>query len=241
MQLPSRILLLLLLASGTFSLADETNSSNSPQPGTEGLLDLTEVSTANPGAALNISEETLEDDQQKMTSSTSDKPSVPTIIREMQNPCILSPDPGPCTAEQVRFFFDAKSKRCRQFIYGGCEGNENQFTAEEDCLKTCVTAAEPIEHHRHEDHAPLSVGSPGRMDDAATQDMLTLTNGNGETSFTFAAEYPFIQLTAADIVGFNIRLYNILYLLVFVMSHMLIIVVVPFFILSSNQVTSYKC
>ena len=55
------------------------------------------------------------------------------ILEKGENPCHSAPDPGPCSAELVRFFYDVKSNQCRQFIFGGCQGNGNRFITENDC------------------------------------------------------------------------------------------------------------
>ena len=34
---------------------------------------------------------------------------------------------GPCFALKPRYFFNFETRRCEQFIYGGCRGNENNF------------------------------------------------------------------------------------------------------------------
>src|SRR5687768_9884808 len=41
--------------------------------------------------------------------------------------CALPPDPGPCNAAMPRFYFDWASGFCREFTYGGCGGNPNNF------------------------------------------------------------------------------------------------------------------
>ena len=49
---------------------------------------------------------------------------------------------GPCRGSLSRFFFEAKSKECKEFIYGGCGGNENNFMQKSDCEKKCKKAEE---------------------------------------------------------------------------------------------------
>lgn len=52
--------------------------------------------------------------------------------------CMLSPDRGPCDAAIPMYFFDAAgSKQCEQFIYGGCQGNENKFSTHAECEQVC--------------------------------------------------------------------------------------------------------
>jgi hypothetical protein len=51
--------------------------------------------------------------------------------------CAPQPDPGNCFANISRFFYNITSKKCEEFIYGGCGGNENNFESSEQCLKEC--------------------------------------------------------------------------------------------------------
>ena len=41
--------------------------------------------------------------------------------------CQLPMEAGPCYALMPRFFFNFETRRCEQFIYGGCRGNKNNF------------------------------------------------------------------------------------------------------------------
>ncbi|XP_059058857.1 inducible serine protease inhibitor 2-like [Achroia grisella] len=51
--------------------------------------------------------------------------------------CKLPLETGICRAEFYRFGYDAKLKECRQFLYGGCRGNENNFKTFEACQAVC--------------------------------------------------------------------------------------------------------
>ena len=42
-------------------------------------------------------------------------------------PCSLPAEVGPCDAAIERWYFDSESGQCETFIYGGCEGNRNNF------------------------------------------------------------------------------------------------------------------
>jgi len=35
------------------------------------------------------------------------------------------------------FYYDAKTEKCKDFVYGGCGGNENRFGSLAECEKTC--------------------------------------------------------------------------------------------------------
>lgn len=51
--------------------------------------------------------------------------------------CKLPKDPGPCRAAIPRFWFNHESGQCEVFIYGGCEGNANNFETLDECERTC--------------------------------------------------------------------------------------------------------
>uniref|UniRef100_A0A8C6FGU6 Eppin n=1 Tax=Moschus moschiferus TaxID=68415 RepID=A0A8C6FGU6_MOSMO len=50
--------------------------------------------------------------------------------------CTLPKVPGPCNAFFVRWWYDQEKETCSSFIYGGCQGNNNNFQSEE-CEETC--------------------------------------------------------------------------------------------------------
>jgi len=52
--------------------------------------------------------------------------------------CELAADAGPCHDFTDNWFYSVQSKRCEQFSYGGCEGNDNRFSSEAECERMCV-------------------------------------------------------------------------------------------------------
>jgi hypothetical protein len=50
--------------------------------------------------------------------------------------CELKPDPGPCRAAIPRYYFDQKTKQCKQFFWGGCNGTA-PFKTMEECMNAC--------------------------------------------------------------------------------------------------------
>ncbi|XP_040208265.1 papilin-like isoform X1 [Rana temporaria] len=54
--------------------------------------------------------------------------------------CEMSPETGDCRAYTQRYYYDQETGICKTFIYGGCNGNENNFLSEEDCENACKSA-----------------------------------------------------------------------------------------------------
>ncbi|XP_006864130.1 PREDICTED: tissue factor pathway inhibitor [Chrysochloris asiatica] len=52
--------------------------------------------------------------------------------------CALKADDGPCKAMMKRFFFNVHTQQCQEFLYGGCEGNQNRFDSLEECKEKCT-------------------------------------------------------------------------------------------------------
>ena len=52
--------------------------------------------------------------------------------------CRLPKVVGPCFDEVLRFYFDDETGLCRPFLYGGCQGNKNNFKTQEECYAICT-------------------------------------------------------------------------------------------------------
>ena len=53
------------------------------------------------------------------------------------NVCKREKFTGPCRASMPRWYWDHKACECKQFTYGGCQSNGNNFQTKEVCLTEC--------------------------------------------------------------------------------------------------------
>ncbi|XP_037502293.1 BPTI/Kunitz domain-containing protein, partial [Rhipicephalus sanguineus] len=60
--------------------------------------------------------------------------------------CTYPADTGPCKAYMTRFFYNTETRRCEQFVYGGCGGNGNNFLTYDACQKKCKTVFGVVPH-----------------------------------------------------------------------------------------------
>jgi len=51
--------------------------------------------------------------------------------------CKMAMDAGPCFALMPRFYFNFATRRCEEFLYGGCKGNANNFQTMQECISGC--------------------------------------------------------------------------------------------------------
>ncbi|CAD6186620.1 unnamed protein product [Caenorhabditis auriculariae] len=51
--------------------------------------------------------------------------------------CLMRADPGPCGRKIKRYSYDRRTGTCKKFIFGGCQGNLNNFESLEKCTEIC--------------------------------------------------------------------------------------------------------
>ena len=51
--------------------------------------------------------------------------------------CALPADAGSCELSHTRWYYDRLTGQCKQFIYGGCQGNANRYESREACEASC--------------------------------------------------------------------------------------------------------
>ncbi|XP_008591828.1 PREDICTED: eppin-like [Galeopterus variegatus] len=51
--------------------------------------------------------------------------------------CKMPKESGPCMAYFLRWWYSKENNTCSSFIYGGCQGNNNNFQTKSICQNTC--------------------------------------------------------------------------------------------------------
>jgi hypothetical protein len=58
--------------------------------------------------------------------------------------CNLPMDSGPCRGAFRKYYYEPGSRACREFVYGGCDGNANRFSTISECESICIHQEEPV-------------------------------------------------------------------------------------------------
>ena len=64
--------------------------------------------------------------------------------RAFADSCNVPADPGPCRGSFLKIFYDPNARACREFRYGGCDGNANRFSNVPECESVCLHHEEPV-------------------------------------------------------------------------------------------------
>lgn len=61
--------------------------------------------------------------------------------------CTLPKETGPCFGAFHHYAYNAATGSCEEFLYGGCQGNANNFETEEECLAACSETQGNVHFH----------------------------------------------------------------------------------------------
>ena len=64
-----------------------------------------------------------------------------------ENPCFLPLKVGNCRKAARKWYFDESTIECKEFIYGGCEGNGNNFPSKSECELRCLAETDDDNIH----------------------------------------------------------------------------------------------
>lgn len=59
------------------------------------------------------------------------------LLGNLEVMCKLPEERGYCRAFITRWRYNSTSGRCEEFIFGGCEGNDNNFYNNKTCMDVC--------------------------------------------------------------------------------------------------------
>ncbi|CAN8026940.1 unnamed protein product, partial [Ixodes persulcatus] len=62
------------------------------------------------------------------------------FVRGQEDVCHLPVEKGPCRGMFPRWFFNSTTGDCERFVYGGCQGNANNFESQQECRLSCKDA-----------------------------------------------------------------------------------------------------
>ncbi|KAM9704944.1 uncharacterized protein col7a1l isoform 3-T3 [Menidia menidia] len=63
--------------------------------------------------------------------------------------CLEPMSEGACSDYVLLWYFHGQSGECRPFVYGGCGGNQNQFSSRQECLSWCGMERKESDHTRN--------------------------------------------------------------------------------------------
>nr|CAB3262578.1 uncharacterized protein LOC100180559 [Phallusia mammillata] len=59
------------------------------------------------------------------------------VTKNLPARCLLPKKKGPCKGSLQHFYYNPETDKCQIFVYGGCQGNANNFEEAEECVSVC--------------------------------------------------------------------------------------------------------
>lgn len=73
--------------------------------------------------------------------------------------CVDPPVTGICRASFTKWYYNPYERSCKRFTFGGCEGNNNRFDTEDQCMESCRSVTESDVFERRAAFERLEGGS----------------------------------------------------------------------------------
>ncbi|XP_048038338.1 podocalyxin-like protein 2 isoform X1 [Megalobrama amblycephala] len=94
------------------------------------------------------------EDGKNAQANNKDSGADPSAVNER---CLMPKKVGPCRATYPRWHFNPATKKCENFIFGGCKQNLNNFLSLEECTKACQTVSDYSPSSPEPPSSPLSL------------------------------------------------------------------------------------
>ena len=99
----------------------------------------------------------------ELPAASGAEPAGPLAQEMADTRCSMKPEPGPCKALFERYYYEKKSKACRPFFWGGCDGAvpfETMAECEQACLNPQTLRMQDLKPLRGDVYAEVSLEFP---------------------------------------------------------------------------------
>uniref|UniRef100_F6SZP7 Serine peptidase inhibitor, Kunitz type 1 n=1 Tax=Monodelphis domestica TaxID=13616 RepID=F6SZP7_MONDO len=69
--------------------------------------------------------------------------------KQTEEHCLAPKKVGRCRGSFPRWYYDPTEQQCKQYVYGGCLGNKNNYIREEECKMACKDVQGPSIQRQH--------------------------------------------------------------------------------------------
>ncbi|KAL5008286.1 hypothetical protein ScPMuIL_013867 [Solemya velum] len=103
--------------------------------------------------------------------------STPNITKDV---CLQPREAGPCRGSFPRWFYEPRDGICLEFLYGGCEGNSNNFMDKESCQHKCQDVRSNIPSDRIDNNEDNNYNGREKETETRDQDVCLLPMKPGD-------------------------------------------------------------